>query len=63
MIKVVWVIQGEEEEFISRVPAATDFLQCLDLVDVVTLNAEEYNVRDKELVVDEEPYITILLEG
>jgi hypothetical protein len=64
MIKVVWLIQGEEDEqFISRVPEATDFLQSLDLVNLVTLNAEEYKVIDKELVVDEEPYLVILLEG
>jgi hypothetical protein len=64
MIKVVWYVQGEDEEqFTSHVPTATDFLQSLDLVDVITLEAEEYKVIDKELVVDEEPYITILLEG
>jgi hypothetical protein len=64
MVKVVWYIQGEDEEqFTSNVSNATDFLQSLDLVDVVNLDAEEYRVVEKELVVDEEPYLVILLEG
>jgi hypothetical protein len=64
MVKVVWYIQGEDEEqFTSNVSNATDFLQSLDLVDFVILNAEEYRVIDKELIADEEPYLAILLEG
>jgi hypothetical protein len=63
MIKVVWFIQGEDTQITSKVPNATDFLQSLDLVDAVTLNCDEYKVLDKELVVDEDPYIVVLLEG
>jgi hypothetical protein len=64
MVKVVWFIQGEaEEQLTSNVSNATDFLQSLDLVDIVTINGEECKVIDKELVAAEEPYLVILLEG
>jgi hypothetical protein len=63
MMKVMWFVQGENTTSTSNVPCATDFLQSLDLVDVVTLDSEEYRVIDKELVAAEEPYLVILLEG
>jgi hypothetical protein len=51
MVKVVWYVQGEvEEQLTSNVSNATDFLQSLDLVDIVTINGEECKVIDKELV-------------
>jgi hypothetical protein len=64
MMKVVWYIQGDEEfQSESVVDSATEFLETLHLVDVISLDGQEYMVRDTEMVVGPEPYLAILLEG
>lgn len=64
MIRVVWFIQGVPEfQKESQVTCATDFLQSLNLVGMVSVDSEEYNVASTEMVVDTEPYIAVLLEA
>jgi len=63
---VIYFVHGEEDdiEVRGRVNNATDFLQTLELVDIVTLEMEEYRVISTELVVGEgEPYLVFVLES
>lgn len=59
---VRWYVQGEDVEMTSKVTSASDFLQSLKLVDVVSLESEEYQVLSTEIVVDDEPYLVVLLD-
>lgn len=61
---VIYFIQGEDTEIHGRVATATDFLQALRLVDVVTLDQQEYKLIETGLIVGEgEPCISVLLEA
>ncbi len=61
---VHYFIQGEDEEIRGRVESATDFLYSLKLVDVVTLEQQEFKVIETEMVLGEgEPFLTVLLEA
>lgn len=61
MTKVIWFIEGEIEETVSHVDSASDFLNSLKLVNKITIDTEAYEVVETEMVVDINPYISILL--
>ena len=63
MMRVKWFFQGEDFEHDSEVESGSDFLTALKLVNVVSYDGQEYRIIDTEIVIDNEPYIAILVEA
>lgn len=60
--KIRWLLP--DDEFIeNQVSNIVEFLPLLQMVDAVSYNALSYKVAHIELILDDEMYISVVLEG